>query len=65
LLTKAKKSWENSYFSYNIFFGRFSAAFAQNRRPYCRQIFPANHYFIRPVNRRLILACPEGEGAVG
>jgi hypothetical protein len=45
LLTKAKKSWQNSYFVYNIFFGRFSSTFVQNRRPYGRQIFQAIFVF--------------------
>jgi hypothetical protein len=32
-----------------FFFGRFSAAFAKIRRPYRRQMFPANHFFLRPI----------------
>jgi hypothetical protein len=35
-LQKPHKSWENTYFSFNIFFGRFLAAFFQNRRPHGR-----------------------------
>jgi hypothetical protein len=36
-------------FSSNIFFGRFSAAFGQKRRPYGRQFFSANNFFLGPV----------------
>jgi hypothetical protein len=56
-----RKSCEDSCFKNSVFygekhvffkiffFGRFSVAFARIRQPYGRQIFPANHFFLRPV----------------
>jgi hypothetical protein len=41
--------WGKHVFYKIFFFGRFSAACTKNRRPYGRQIFPANHFFLRPV----------------
>jgi hypothetical protein len=51
-LQKQTNHGKHSYFPFCFrpVFGRFSAAFVQNRRQYSRKIFQVSHFFfIRPV----------------